>query len=317
MKYTSCDLTEHGLVFDDKSIKLCFGQTIENIQPKEFIPNYNGELLNLERFFALKRFYRKKMKAGSLDCCGCPHLEEKEYDEEDYIDTIIFNQGNICNSKCVYCPTAQDTNKPYRYSVYPVIRQLADGGYLRKGGSMTIAGGEPVIAKDFHDLLTLFLDLGFENIKILTNGILYSDLITRGVKQGSVNLLISLDSGTPEMYRWIKGSDSFNFVWDNIKTYAEHQCSPNLVKTKYVIIPTINDIKDEVTKFLDKVKENGVSAVVFDVENFWYIENKNTIPKSLNDFLKFTAEEAKKRNLAYEPIGRASKIFEKMDEKII
>ena len=159
--------------------------------------------------------------------------------------------------------------------------------------------------------------MGFENIKILTNGILYSDLITRGVKQGSVNLLISLDSGTPEMYRWIKGSDSFNFVWDNIKTYAEHQSSPNLVKTKYVIIPTINDIKDEVTKFLDKVKENGVSAVVFDVENFWYIENKNTIPKSLNDFLKFTAEEAKKRNLAYEPIGRASKIFEKMDEKII
>ena len=60
------------------------------------------------------------------------------------------------------------------------------------------------------------------------------------------------------MYRWIKGSDSFNFVWDNIKTYAEHQSSPNLVKTKYVIIPTINDIKDEVTKFLDKVKENGV-----------------------------------------------------------
>lgn len=316
MKYKSCGFFEHGLVFEDESINFCYGQPIENIKPKELISNYNGELLNLERFFALRRFYRKKMQSGTYGCSGCPKLEEKEYAEEDYIDTIIFNHGNICNCKCVYCPTVLNPQKRYKYNVYPVIKQLADNGYLRKGGSIMIAGGEPVIANDFHDLLTLFLDLDFDNIQVLTNGVQYSDLVTRGLREGKVNILISVDAGTPEMYRWIKGSDSFCFIWDNIKSYAENQSSFNLVKTKYVIIPTINDIKDELTKFMDKTKECGVLNVVFDVENFWYVENKENIPKSLTDFINFAVEEAVKRNLSYEFLSRGAKIFEKMNKNV-
>ena len=307
MKYTSCSLIEHGLDFSQNSINLCCRHTSESSKLKEIISDYNGELLNIERFFALKRYHRKRMKEGNIlpECRGCIYLEEKEYDDEDYIDTINFNHGNTCNCKCVYCPITIGEKSPSRYNVYDVIKHLADGGYIRKGGHISIAGGEPVIAPEFNDLLTLFLELDLEPIRILTNSINYSDIITKGVQKGNVNILTSVDAGTPEMYRWIKGVDCFKFVWDNLKTYAENQSRPYLVKAKYLVIPTINDIKDEVLKFLDKAKECGLSYVTFDIEQFWFEENRNNIPNSLNKFLEFTVEETQKRGLVYDPIDRA------------
>lgn len=317
MKYKSCSLIEHGLDFDANAINLCCRHTSESYKLKELISNYNGELLNLDRYFALKRYYREKMKSGDIipECKDCIYLEEKEYDDEDYIDTINFNHGNACNCKCVYCPFTIGKKAPHKYDAYPVIKQLADNGYLRKGGHISIAGGEPTIAGDFHDLLKLFLDLDFEPIRILTNAIKYSDLITEGVKRGNVNILTSVDAGTPEMFRWIRGVDCYNFVWDNLKTYAEVQSKPHLVKAKYIIIPTINDIKEEVIKFLDKCKDVGISYVTFDIELFWYGENKDNIPKSLYDFLKFTVEETQKRNLIYDPIDRAVILLKEINKK--
>ena len=316
MKYTSCSLIEHGLDFNANSINLCCRHTADNFKLKELVSNYNGELLNLERLFALKRFYREKMKSGEVipECKGCLYLEEKDYDEEDYIDTLNFNHGNACNCKCVYCPMTIGQKAVRKYNAFPAVKQLVDNGYLRKGGHISIAGGEPTIAGDFHDLLTLFLDLDLEPIRILTNGITYSELITRGVKQGNLNVLTSIDAGSPEMFRWIKGVDCYNFVWDNLKTYAEHQSMPHLVKTKYIIIPTINDIKDEVIKFLDKSKECGISHVTFDIEQFWFEENRNNIPKSLKEFLKFTVEETQNRNLIYEPIDRAVILLKEINQ---
>ena len=79
MKYVGCDLIEHGLVFYDRSINLCCRQVSENNKCKEIISDYNGELLNLDRLFALKRFYRNKMKSGEIFsvCRGCPNLRER------------------------------------------------------------------------------------------------------------------------------------------------------------------------------------------------------------------------------------------------
>lgn len=305
--YTSCDLIEHGLDFAQDLITFCCRTTTEGGGFKPLIEDYHGELLDLDKFFALKRHYREKMKSGEgiPECRNCIYLEKKEYDNEDYISTINFNHGLNCNLKCIYCTFTHGEKSPFpEYDVYPVIKQLADGGFIRKGGHITIAGGEPTIYRSFSQLMKLFIDLELSSIRILTNGIKYSEEIAEGLSRGCTNIMISVDSGSRDMYKWVKGIDLFDKVWENISKYTEVQNQPSLVKTKYIIIPEINDSKEEIIKFIEQSQKHNVQTVAFDIEMTWYQENKNNIPQSLYDLVEFTIEETQKRNMDYEPIDR-------------
>lgn len=306
-KYFSCDLIEHGLDFAPNAINFCCRTTTEGGGFKKLIDNYHGELLNLDDFFALKRMYRNKMKSGEgiPECKNCIYLEEKEYDNEDYISSINFNHGLNCNLRCVYCTFThgEKIDEP-EYDVYPVIKQLADAGKLKQGGYITIAGGEPTIYRNFEQLMRLFIDLKMKPIRILTNGVKYSPAIAEGLAKNQANIMISIDSGSPEMFKWIKGVNAFDKVWENIGKYLKDQLVPDLVKTKYIIIPEINDDKDEILKYFDMTERYGVCGVAFDIELTWFGENKDNIPQSLYDLVEFTVEEAKRRNLTYDPIDR-------------
>lgn len=316
--YTSCDLIEHGLDFAQEAINFCCRTTQKGGGFKPLIENYHGELLDLDKFFEIKRYYREKMKSGEgiPECENCIYLETKEYDNEDYISTINFNNGLNCNLKCVYCAlTHGEKSINPEYDVYPVIKQLADGGYIRKGGPITIAGGEPTIYKSFSQLMRLFIDLELNPIRILTNGIKYSEEIAEGLRLGTMNIMISIDSGSKNMYKWIKGVDLYDKVWENIGKYTESQKYPSLVGTKYIIIPEINDSKSEIIKFMEQNKKHNVQNIAFDIEMNWYQENKDNIPESLYDLIEFTIEEAQKRNINYEPIDRLVYIIQEIKKR--
>ncbi len=318
MKYYSCDLIEHGIDFSQNAITLCCRVLNSEGNFVKLIDNYHGELLDLDMFFKLKREYRNKMKTGDYPdiCKNCIYLEEKDYDDDDYISTINFNEGTNCNCKCVYCTfTHQETTKSKQYDVYPLIKKLAENNYLRQGGYISMAGGEPTLGTSFEKLIELFIEYKIQPIRVLTNGLIYSDAIAKGLKIGYVNILISIDAGDPLLYKWIKGVDCYDRVWNNIKRYIEFSQDTSLIKTKYIIIPTINDTKDEILKYYDKVQETGVQCVAFDIEMTWFAENIGNIPQELYNIVEFTVLEAKKRNLKYEPIDRVVKIIQKINNK--
>ena len=317
MKYLSCDLIEHGLDFAQKSINFCCRTTKEGGGYKKLIDNYNGELLDLEKFFKLKREYRNKMKSGEgiPECKNCIYLEEKDYDDEDYISSINFNHGLKCNAKCIYCGLTYVEETCFEYDVYPIMKQLSDNGYLKQGGQITVAGGEPTLYHNFDKLIKLFIDNKLSPVRVLTNGIKYSEIITEGLQKDIVNIMISVDSGTPEMYKKIKGVDAFEKVWNNIARYLNAQKYDNLVKTKYIIIPDVNDTKDEIIKYFEKSQSVGIGCVAFDIEMEWYNVNKDNIPEYLLDLVDFTVQEAKNRNLNYEPIDRVVYLLKEIKKK--
>ena len=77
---------------------------------------------------------------------------------------------------------------------------MAEKGYLRKGGHITIAGGEPCTAPEFDDLMQLFIDYDLSSIRVLTNATKYSSVVEKGIKEGRVNIVVSVDSGTRETF---------------------------------------------------------------------------------------------------------------------
>ena len=87
------------------------------------------------------------------------------------------------------------------------------------------------------------------------------------------------------------------------------------MKTKYIIIPEINDNKEEILKYFDLTERHGVSNVAFDVELTWFAENRDNIPQSLYDLVEFTVEEARRRNLTYNPIDRVVTLLMEIKKK--
>lgn len=306
-KYISCDLIEHGMDFFTNSINFCCRIPPTDKGYKKLIENYNGEILNWKEFFKIKRKYRKQMQKGEIipECQNCIYLQEKEWDNEDYISFINFNNWTTCNEHCVYCHL-NDEDKPHQkqYNVYPVIKDMADRGYLKKGGHITIAGGEPSVAPEFDDLVELFLDKKLSNIRILTNATKYSNIIQRGIEEERLNIVVSVDSGTKETFIKVKRFDFYDRVWENIAKYASVQKRSDSVKTKFILIPGVNDTKEEIDRWIEKSICAGVKHLTFDVEMMWYNENKNNLPSELFEIVKYALNRIKERNLQTELIDR-------------
>ena len=286
----------------------------------EFAEDFADVLENFHRIYELAGYDIVEVSAKTgegIDICkNCIYLEEKEYDDEDYIASINFNEGMTCNLKCVYCTmTHGEISDAKPYDSYPIIKQLADNNYLRKGGFISVAGGEPTLGKNFDKMIDLFIEHEIQPIRVLTNGLIFSRAIERGLGMKYVNIMISVDSGSPEMYKWIKGVDAYDRVWENIRKYHESQNDPNYVKTKYIIIPTINDNKEEIIKFFVQNQKIGIGCVAFDIEMTWYDENKDNIPESLYELVDFTVEEAKRRNLMYEPVDRVVRLIQEIKKR--
>ncbi len=82
--------------------------------------------------------------------------------------------GHLCNNRCVFCSSGQLTALKIARPVpiEPILEALEQA---RAAGAthLTFLGGEPTIHKHFLTALTRAVDLGFEQIVIFTNGVMF------------------------------------------------------------------------------------------------------------------------------------------------
>ena len=305
-KYLSCEYIQHGFNVDYEDIKMCCFNCHEGGGRQILIDNYKGEMIDWKKFFKEKRKMRELNKQGiTLERCkGCFFLKEREWDDEDYINYMVFNHWTQCNCKCKYCFTNEQSdffNARKNYNMYPVIKKLADMGKIRGGGEIGFGGGEPALLPEFEPMVNLLLDVGCDNIRVHSSGVKYSKAIERGLGEGKLTLVVSVDSGTPETYENIKRVPHFHTVWKNLAEYASKQGENKYkAKTKYIIYPGFNDSKEEFDKFLDLTYNAGIRSMVLDVEGGWYIQNKFKVPDYIYELLDYTlkrADEASMKNV--------------------
>ena len=268
MKYKSCHLIEHGISINVDSIQACCLSRDFNKGQLMIVPKYENNTIDWEKLFSIKREHRtyQKNKGDLFACEGCYNLREENWDDEDYISYINFDHWSQCNSNCIYCGV--QTNKPKtKNNVLNAVKELIKQGKFKNNGEITFQGGEPTVLKEFDELLKLFLKQG-SKVRVHSSGILFSRAIRDGLKQGSVTVVISPDSVNKETYKTVKRVDKSNKVWDNIKHYRKNLQDDlaNNVKVKYIIIPGVNDTFEEITDFLNKLKDLNIKSVIVDVE---------------------------------------------------
>lgn len=316
MKYLSCRYIEHGMDFEHERLETCCFTCHSGGGHITLNPEYKGEMIDWEKFFELKRKYREEHKKGNIlpNCTGCIFLEEKEWDDEDYIDFLQFNYWVQCNSKCTYCYEVQNRKKFEKikpYNTVPIIKEMIEKNILRSGGEIAFGGGEPTIAPEFEDLINLLTENGFKNMRIHSSGIKYSPAIAEAIKKGVLNIVISIDAGCEKTYKKIKNVNCYKKVLENMKKYASvNTYGHGLMTSKYIIIPNVNDNRKEIDMWLDSVRKAGGKWIAVDIEDVWYKTNRATISDYYLGLINYIIEQANKDNMKCELYDRAKGLKE-------
>lgn len=82
-----------------------------------------------------------------------------------------------------------------------------------------------------------------------TNAIRFSPAIGEVLRAGRGAINISLDSGTPETYRRVKGVDAFDKVVSSLRQYCDAASDTGQIHLKYIIFEANNAIA-EIESFL-------------------------------------------------------------------
>lgn len=334
MRYKSCRLLEHGIYFylDPGSKQLCVGHccNTDNLELPDRLYLYSdlkNQVLSWNYIFEEKRKLRENAKKGIYpsQCEGCFELQERDWDDADYINHLTAGHIMKCNSRCVYCPIGRIPdchNREQDVDMKPIIVELLDKNLLKFNGSLRFVGGEPTLMKEFDWLVELFSKHNVPEIYVPTSAIRLSKSLCKALeKVDSAAIVMSVDSGTKETFEKVKGTKFFDVVNKNMKIYLQHSRKKDFVISKFILFTNYNDTAAEIYNWLKNSKNNGHVEVQFDsehsVSSSEHCENKKYVNRTLK-MLKYTELIAEYFNLKVTSylafMNRAKRIYEKQLE---
>lgn len=275
MKYT-CDCL-NSLFFDYNCVKCGCSNTggYRYILPFDG-KNFDMAVINSKRY----ELYRNFTNGIVPDICkNCYMLRETGDDAATLtkeLDSIYLSHWYHCNCACIYCSNRDETKlkitsnsqKSQYYDLLPIIKTLTKDGYIGEKTQIFSLGGEPAVLKEYDAILKELAKYTQGIVILLSNGIKFSDTIYEFLKRGNAFLTISLDCGTPEMFRKIKRIDAFDKVINNIRKYnSAVSDDKSSVELKYILIKDLNDNIEELKSFIELSKQTGIRKVYLDVDH--------------------------------------------------
>jgi hypothetical protein len=205
----SCSFFERSIiVYDDGSLMLCW------VSDSPVLP-YNGDYNKFAKGFME---LRDSLIAGSSDgnlpgpCSACPYVREEWYPKNPKSWWINYYSRSACNFKCAYCGSPTHTKKEAEGALElgHAISAFREVGLLSDFYSVVLStSGEPTLhpkRQDFYDSFDGYA------LSINTNGSVFDKGLFALMQEKMVRLVVSIDSGTSETFKKIKGVDQFDKV---------------------------------------------------------------------------------------------------------
>lgn len=306
MIFKCCESLLHHLVINPRDIYFCCSTFDKRL---EYLPEYDGSLLDLEYYKKIRQKYLNDCKKGNYPspCTECPFFIEKDWDETLGFTTISVSNRTKCSCNCTYCiisnggdpEVKRKLNTQKTFDVKPVLEQLRRNNMVLDNCQFVIGGGEcSEYPEGELEYLVYFSMMTNAYIILLSSGFFYSKAIENAILTSKAQLKISVDAGCRETYLKVKQADMFDKVWENIEKYitAQKNNPESEVILKYVIIPGTNDTPEEAQKFVEKCLNAGCEKIEIALEFFWLENNfkNNDIPINLKNTIEYFASQ--KRN---------------------
>lgn len=300
----NCNMAETNISFIKNSAYICCLTQHKGGGFITLIDDYVNCEIDWQNVFQRKKALIETMFQGNIPskCDGC-FLAQPCYSKENQLHQ--FTRIDIapfvpCNCRCLYCQIWKEPSQKDILFV-PIIEKMYQNNLIDTTGktSVSISGGEPTLIKDFDEILYLFYKNNTKTFDINTTGIIYSKAIDCMLQKDDVSCLItvSLDSGNKNLYKKIKNTDAFYIIIENLKKYIASQNSDKQqVRTKYIILPEINDDIENIEQWYNLSKSIGIKHVFIDIEREWF-KNTEKLPQKYWTLINFIKEKCEKDNI--------------------
>lgn len=165
------------------------------------------------------------------------------------VTSLRISLTNRCNLDCIYCHSEGDEGSRNEMTV-EMIAQVVDTASKFGVDKVKFSGGEPLVRKDFEDILRALPEL--KDVSVTTNGVLLKDRAQALKEAGLDRVNVSLDTLDPEKYAYIthgKPEDLYK-VLEGIKAAIYAGLTP--VKINMVLLKGINE--NEIENMLEFVR---------------------------------------------------------------
>lgn len=151
----------------------------------------------------------------------------------------FFELTYKCNLQCPYCYVGEDRNKQELSTQdwFNVIEQIPFYSFI------TLVGGEPLIRKDFIEILEKACKKTLGKVNVVSNGILINDEIIKAfIKTKMILLSVSLD-GYGENHNKNRNKDGiFDKIIQNLETLNSHKKRPMIDIKTIVLENNLDDL---------------------------------------------------------------------------
>lgn len=240
MKYKSCKDIEKSLYIAPNEIRSC-------CQRFFFKGKMRGDakLIDIEDGVtptsndikkARENLFNKIQNDESESCLGCPFLYETDKPDFSHeINHLSIEHHSYCNLRCTYCSEIYYGGKRSKYNVVEFIKYLSDSKAFKNCKQVVWGGGEPTLDKSFELIVNEIDKYANPNIyhRVFTNSVRYHQAVTDFLKRDLIKIVTSIDAGTREKFKQVRGRDKFYNVFENLQKYSSY--NPNRITIKYIL----------------------------------------------------------------------------------
>lgn len=227
-----------------------------------------------------RKLFNAINQGEKTECDGCPYLLFQNWNKErDFlkIKKISFEYHTCCNLKCAYCSEDFNGGKTPDYSVKELLQELIRHGCIESCDSIVWGGGEPTLDKNFDEMLMTVTEAGFSGIqRVITNAMVYSKAIDDLLSQNKICVTTSVDAGTEETFKIVRGKTGLAKVLGTLKKYAISNADRVIVK---YILTQDNCSFAELDAFASRVKEYGIVDCSFQISSDF---KQEAVPSSIS-----------------------------------
>jgi molybdenum cofactor biosynthesis enzyme MoaA len=195
---------------------------------------YSGNLnLDLALMDAVRQKIRANIAAGvDSFCAHCPYANEQHKSLPLWYLSIGITDG--CNQRCIYCSAGSPAYAPSDFPLKEMVEKIIASNLGSPFMFEWAGDGEPTIYRDFAAIFSHMIENG-EFGHVYTNATVFSRDIYNALAAKKVKTITSLDSGTAETFKKVKGIDAFDKVTKNLEEY--HRSGSGGVRIKYIVLP--------------------------------------------------------------------------------
>lgn len=271
-RYLSCRFIEGELYLFHDFVKFCCVGRQGGLRAPR-IPRSGAQPPDMEVVERERLRLREANNGSDPPCMGCPHLTRDLWNrkrDRHFLRALGVASSLACNLKCDYCDQVRQlaTNPELAAlgrttpAYEPLLAGVVQEGWLAPKGRVTLSGGEPVLVRDFEQTLRMLFGRGLR-VSVLTNATVFSPVLYEllALRTKRVRVLTSIDCGTPELYKAMKGKDLFFRALGNLGAYAR---SGGSVTAKY-IVSSNNTAEREFVEFARHLRREGIRRAAISI----------------------------------------------------